>query len=130
VKALSIKQPWAELIASGKKSVELRTWNTSYRGKFLVHASKTPDALAMQRFGFTALPLGFVVGRARLDDTKKYCSMHDLLLDEDKHLASQDDIKRMYKASNKTYHGFVLSQPKRIKPFKTKGRLGFFDVMK
>jgi ASCH domain len=43
VKALSIKQPWAWLIASGHKDIENRTWLTSYRGPFLIHAGKRYD---------------------------------------------------------------------------------------
>lgn len=41
MKALSIKQPWAELIASGKKDIENRTWKTNYRGRVLIHATKS-----------------------------------------------------------------------------------------
>ena len=52
MKALSLKQPFAELIVSGKKTIELRNWNTKFRGKFLIHASKIPDSEAMKRFGF------------------------------------------------------------------------------
>lgn len=39
MKALSIKQPWAYLIAAGIKDIENRTWQTKYRGKVLIHAS-------------------------------------------------------------------------------------------
>ena len=28
------------LLASGKITIELRNWNTQFRGKFLIHASK------------------------------------------------------------------------------------------
>lgn len=38
-KALSIRQPWAWLIARGSKPVENRTWATNYRGPLLIHAS-------------------------------------------------------------------------------------------
>jgi hypothetical protein len=38
VKALSIRQPWAWLIANGHKDIENRSWNTNYRGAFLIHA--------------------------------------------------------------------------------------------
>lgn len=31
VKALSVKEPWASLIASGQKTIETRRWRTSYR---------------------------------------------------------------------------------------------------
>lgn len=40
MKALSIRQPWAWLIVNGIKTVENRTWQTEYRGRFLVHASR------------------------------------------------------------------------------------------
>lgn len=41
MKALSIKQPWAWLIANGHKNIENRDWPTNFRGRFLIHASKT-----------------------------------------------------------------------------------------
>lgn len=39
MKALSIRQPWAGLIALGIKTIELRSWSTSYRGPLLICAS-------------------------------------------------------------------------------------------
>jgi hypothetical protein len=39
MKVLSIKQPWASLIASGIKDIENRTWKTNFRGRILIHAS-------------------------------------------------------------------------------------------
>jgi len=41
MKVLSIKQPWAYLIAIGFKDVENRDWATTYRGRILIHASKS-----------------------------------------------------------------------------------------
>jgi hypothetical protein len=40
VKALSILQPWASLIAIGAKQYETRSWQTTYRGPIAIHASK------------------------------------------------------------------------------------------
>ena len=40
MKALSIKQPWASLIAHGIKDIENRTWKTNFRGRIYIHASK------------------------------------------------------------------------------------------
>jgi ASCH domain len=37
-KCLSIRQPYAELVVSGRKTIELRKWITRFRGEFLVHA--------------------------------------------------------------------------------------------
>lgn len=42
MKALSVKQPWAQLLASGIKDIENRTWRTNYRGWVLIHASQKP----------------------------------------------------------------------------------------
>jgi hypothetical protein len=39
MKSLSIKQPWAALIAYGIKDIENRTWRTHFRGKIYIHAS-------------------------------------------------------------------------------------------
>jgi hypothetical protein len=41
--ALSVKQPWAALLAAGVKTVEVRTWPTTRRGPLLIHAGKVPD---------------------------------------------------------------------------------------
>lgn len=40
MKTLSIKQPYAALIAAGLKPFEIRTWQTQYRGELLIHAGK------------------------------------------------------------------------------------------
>jgi hypothetical protein len=41
--ALSLKQPWAALLAAGLKTVEVRRWRTEYRGPLLIHAARVPD---------------------------------------------------------------------------------------
>lgn len=38
-KVLSIKQPWASLIAHGIKDIENRSWKTKFRGTILIHVS-------------------------------------------------------------------------------------------
>jgi hypothetical protein len=40
MKALTLTQPWASLIALGLKTVETRSWYTSYRGPLAIHAAK------------------------------------------------------------------------------------------
>jgi hypothetical protein len=44
MKALSVKSPWAEMIRSGEKGIEYRSWQTSYRGPLLICCSKKPDS--------------------------------------------------------------------------------------
>lgn len=43
MKVLSIRQPWAWAIVSGLKPIENRTWQTKFRGDFLIHAGKLVD---------------------------------------------------------------------------------------
>lgn len=38
MKALTIRQPWASLIAAGVKTIETRSWSTKYRGPLAIHA--------------------------------------------------------------------------------------------
>jgi hypothetical protein len=45
MKALTVCQPYAELIARGDKPIENRTWPTAYRGQLLIHAGKSREWL-------------------------------------------------------------------------------------
>ncbi len=118
MKALSLKQPFAELIVEGKKKIELRRWNTNFRGEFFIHASKNPDMESMKRFGFTNLPLGFLVGKARLTDVKVYENEEEHAKDKGLHLASNEWGN----------HGFIIENPVRIEPIPCKGQLNFFEA--
>jgi hypothetical protein len=42
MKALTVCQPWASLIARGEKTIELRSRPSKYRGQFVVCAGKKP----------------------------------------------------------------------------------------
>jgi hypothetical protein len=42
MKVILIRQPYASLICWGIKTIENRTWDTSYRGRLLIHASGKP----------------------------------------------------------------------------------------
>lgn len=37
-RVLTVRQPWAWAIITGRKAVENRTWSTRFRGRILVHA--------------------------------------------------------------------------------------------
>lgn len=41
MKAITILQPWASLIACGAKKIETRRWATKYRGQIAIHAGKS-----------------------------------------------------------------------------------------
>src|SRR5262245_40368428 len=47
MKALTIRQPYASLIALGAKHYETRTWTTDYRGPLLIHAARSFDNLGL-----------------------------------------------------------------------------------
>jgi hypothetical protein len=70
VKVLSIRQPWAYLIAQGDKDIENRSWPTRYRGPFLVHASSKINHEACDKHGIdlAKLQTGGVVGIAEITD--------------------------------------------------------------
>jgi hypothetical protein len=63
---LSLKQPLADLLSLGEKNVEIRKWNTKFRGKFIVHASKNIDMEACQRRDIDndKLMKGVIIGSA------------------------------------------------------------------
>lgn len=48
MKAITIKQPWATLIALGEKKFETRSWKTKYRGPLAIHAGKSVDKEACE----------------------------------------------------------------------------------
>ena len=77
MKCLTIRQPWATLIALGEKQFETRSWRTSYRGDLAIHAGMTVDRAAclrepylsvLARHGYTAdnLPSGVILATSRL----------------------------------------------------------------
>jgi hypothetical protein len=122
LKCLSVSQPFADLIISGKKSIELRNWNTSFRGEFLIHAPikiRTSDCkrLKIDR----KLITGAIIGKAFLYDVKKYNSSSEIEKDKKYHYAAKD-------LHNKKY-GFILKNAKSFRiPIPWKGQLGFFEV--
>lgn len=118
MKVLSLKQPWAELILQGRKKIDLRKWNTKFRGIFLIHASKKPDDNAMKMFGFKNLLCGFIIGKVELIGVKDYRkNKKEFINDKDLHLADES-----YGG-----FGFVLKNVKRINPVFAKGKLRFWE---
>lgn len=46
MKVITIRQPWATLIALGEKKFETRSWSTNYREELAIHAGKSLDRQA------------------------------------------------------------------------------------
>ncbi|AWP28802.1 ASCH domain-containing protein [Paenibacillus sp. Cedars] len=79
MKAITIIQPWATLIALGEKQLETRSWPTKHRGELAIHAGKKIDReacevaeikAALMRHGYTveSLPTGAVVAIASMTE--------------------------------------------------------------
>ena len=83
MKALSLLQPWASLVVMGLKTIETRSWNTSYRGELLIHASlgKRGGLIAKEHpfkkyiADFDSLPFGALIGKVVLVDTVPAASL-------------------------------------------------------
>ena len=123
MKCLSVSQPYSDLIIKGKKTIELRTWNTKFRGEFLVHAPSKIKTDACKKMGIdkTKLRTGVILGRVEIYDVKKYSSIVELKKDYKKHFGAEEFLRHKY--------GFLLRNPKELgMPIPYKGSLGFFDV--
>lgn len=67
MKALTICQPYAELILRGEKPIENRTWPTRYRGPLLIHAGKSRAWMEPEDDEqYPGMAFGAIVGRAEL----------------------------------------------------------------
>ena len=125
MKVLTIRQPWATLIMQGVKRYEFRSWNTKFRGKFLIHAGKGIDKEAVVRLKKylpnKPLPLGKILGKAELTDC----------------IAMNDELARQLAAENNdiyTTHSFSRNYAFKLEniekfdePIEAKGQLGFWN---
>ena len=70
MKVITLKQPWATLVAEGIKKYEFRSWKTNYRGKLLIHAGVGIDKKEMDRFKDLNLeyPSKRIVAEAEIED--------------------------------------------------------------
>ena len=73
-RALSIRQPFAELILHGEKKVERRSHVTHVRGKVLLYAAKpqTDDSLLRAWVKAAKLPHGVILGSVEIVGCKEY----------------------------------------------------------
>lgn len=115
MKALSIRQPWASLIASGRKTIELRTWTTKYRGPLVVCAgsarSATVDGKRVRVVEGDATPLGVVLCVVDLVDVR----------------ASTDaDAEHAFCQPMPAEFAWVLENARPVQALAVSGKLGLF----
>ena len=133
MKVITIKQPFATLIAEGLKEYEFRTWKTKYRGDILIHAGKGVDKKAMKRFEHLNLeyPTGCIIAKATITDC--------IYVDDQfaNGLAQKDPLvyygiihKKDYKERyDKEWdgYGFKLENIQKINPIEINGKLSLWD---
>lgn len=106
-KGLSFKQPYANLILSGKKILETRSWKTEYRGSIVICVSKSPKIE----------PYGLAVGSFEID------SIEDM---EFKH--ESDACISIYPKA-KIWHMKNLVKYLKEDYFQVNGSLGLFEIV-
>ncbi len=80
MKALTVCQPYAHLIAIGAKPIENREWPTRYRGPLAIHAGRSRDWLDEDSEAeFPGMVFGAVVAIATLYDCVRLAQLPDLL---------------------------------------------------
>lgn len=70
MKVITLKQPWATLVAEGLKKYEFRSWKFNYRGEILIHAGKGVDKEAIKKFEHLNLnyPQSKIIAKVKILD--------------------------------------------------------------
>lgn len=125
MKVITIKQPFATLIAEGLKEYEFRTWKTKYRGEILIHAGKSIDKEAMKHYGHLNLeyPTGCIIAKVTITDC--------IYIDEEikKKLKEKNPLVYFGIINNPQWsgYGFKLENVEKISPIPIKGKLSLWD---
>ncbi len=122
MKVLTLRQPWATLVAEGIKKYEFRSWKTKYRGKVLIHAGAGVDKKEMTRFKHLNLeyPSKRIIAEVEIEDC--------LELDEklNKEIISENNIA--YGTKFRNGYAWRLKNVKKIDiNEEIKGKLGFWN---
>jgi len=122
VRALTIRQPWAELILRRRKPYELRGWSTKYRGPLIIHSAARVDSAEALQLDLNPdeLVSGAFVGIAVLADVRKYTKADHRILKRNR--------AETWGWSPGLF-SWVLTNVRRLSPpVKAKGQLGLIKV--
>ena len=125
MKVITIKQPFASLIAAGLKKYEFRTWKTKYRGEILIHAGKGVDKKAMKKFEEYGLeyPSGCIIAKVNLSDCIKVDDeFRKMLYEENTYIYSS-----IIKHKEWDGYGFKIENVEKIDPIPVKGKLNLWE---
>lgn len=125
MKVITIKQPFATLIAEGLKEYEFRTWRTKYRGEILIHAGKSIDKKAVKRFEHLNLdyPCGCIIAKANLND----CIKVDDAMREQLRVKNSLVYSGIIRKTDWDGFGFKLENITKIDPIYINGKLSLWD---
>ena len=126
MKVITIKQPFASLIAEGLKEYEFRTWRTKYRGDILIHAGLGIDKKAMKKFEHLNLeyPKGCIIAKITITDCIKIDDNARKMLKEKNELVYSGIIND----EKWNGYGFKLENVEKIKPINIKGKLSLWEI--
>lgn len=125
MKVITIKQPFASLIAAGLKEYEFRTWKTNYRGEILIHAGKSIDKEAMKKFESVKLeyPTGCIIAKAKLTDCVPITEVVKEELREKNFLVYSGTTEN----ADWNGYGFKLENVETMEPIFVNGMLGLWE---
>ena len=125
MKVITIKEPYATLIAEGLKEYEFRTWKTKYRGDILIHSGKTPNKENKERFKNRNLKYneGHIIAKATITD----CVEVDDKLIKELQKKDKEVYKNLSIERDKKLFGFKLENVEKIKPIEANGKLSLWD---
>lgn len=125
MKVITIKQPFATLIAEGIKEYEFRTWKTKYRGDILIHAGKGVNKKAMEKYKHLNLdyPSGCIIAKANLVDCIEINDGAREMLSKKNSLVYSSVIKD----TEWKGYGFKLDNVTKVKETKVNGKLSLWD---
>lgn len=125
MKAITIKQPFASLIAAGLKEYEFRTWKTKYRGEILIHAGKGVDKKAMKKFEHlnSEYPSGCIIAKVTLADCIKVDDELRKKLSE----RNAEIYSSIIKHTEWEGYGFKLENIVKTEPIPAKGKLSIWE---
>ena len=123
MKVITLRQPWATLIAEGIKKYEFRSWKTNYRGKLLIHSGVGVDKKELKKFENSGLdfPHRKIVAIVELEDC--------LLLDEklNKKIIAENNL--VYGDKIRNGYAWKLKNIKKVNCSKeVNGKLGLWNI--
>ncbi len=125
MKAITVKQPFASMIAAGIKEYEFRTWKTNYRGEILIHAGMGRDRDALQKYASYGLdcPGGYIIAKAYLSDCIRVDDAFRNILRE----KNPEIYSYFIKHTEWEGYAFRLERIEKITPIPQKGRLSIWE---